>query len=69
MLKEGEVELVHRPSKRSSSLKARQWLEHMTEQDNLSNMETEAQIGSFFVDGLDSCSKTVYEFYGKGGIL
>ena len=69
ILKEGEVELVHRPSKRSSSVKARQWLKHMTEQDDLLDMETEAQIGSFFVDGLDSCSKTVYEFYGKWSVL
>ena len=65
ILKEEEVELVHRPSRRTSSLKAQKWLHMMERKDDVLNMETEVHIGSYFVDGFDGASMTVYEFYGK----
>ncbi|GAV09635.1 hypothetical protein RvY_19139 [Ramazzottius varieornatus] len=64
MLREEEVELVHRPSKRASSVKAQRWLRMMADEDNVIEMETEVHIGSYYVDGFDNDTSTVYEFYG-----
>jgi hypothetical protein len=64
ILEEKLIALIKPTSRRETSQKGQKWLAWIRVEDNV-QIDYEAKVGSFFVDGLCAESRIVYEFYGK----